>query len=79
MEENTLQQKLQIAKHSFPLGCKVCNYKIGSVGEVTGDPFADLKSQKIFLSVTYFDQAFLEDVEGIFKVSTVKKGSQRHS
>ena len=79
MEENTLQQKLQIAKHNFPVGCKVCNYKIGSVGIICGEPFVDLESQKIFLPVIYQGQKFFEHSEGIFKVSTVKKGVGRHS
>lgn len=79
MEENTLQQKLQIARHGFPVGCKVCNYKIGTVGIVTGEPFVDLHINKVFLSVEYGNREFLEDAEGIFRINTVKKGVSRHS
>lgn len=79
MEEDTLQQQLQIVKYSFPLGCKVFNYKVGSIGNVTGNPFTDSKSQKIFLPVNYFDQECLEDIENIGKVNTVKKSSRLYS
>lgn len=79
MEENTLQQKLQIARYGFPPGCKICNYKIGSVGTVTGEPFVDLDVQKIFLPVEYEDKSFLEDTECVFRINMVKKGVSRHS
>lgn len=75
MEKNTLQQKFEIAKFEFPIGTKVCNYKIGTIGTVSDKPFVDLSLQKIFVSVIYDDLNFHEDVEQIFAVKTVKKGS----
>lgn len=79
MEKNTLQQKLQIAKDRFLLGVKVCNYKIGSVGIVSDEPFIDVKSNKIFIVVTYEEREFYEDVDYLFLVNSVKKGVKRHS
>ena len=79
MEKNILQQKLEIAKEEFPIGAKVCNVKIGTIGTVSGEPIADLRHHKIFLPVTYEEQEFHEDAECLFVVKTVKKGLKRDS
>jgi hypothetical protein len=72
MEKNTLQQKLEIASFNFPMGTKVCNFKIGTVGEVSGKPFAAPGLKKIFIPVVY-EEEHLEDAEMIFSVKVVKK------
>lgn len=79
MEKTTLQQKLEMAMFDFPVETKVCNYKIGTVGVVCGEPFVDLTSRKIFVPVSYNNQEFHEDAEMILKIRTVKKGLKRHS
>lgn len=77
MEQDTLQQKLQLAIDRFPIDCKVCNYKVGSVGIVCDAPFVDLEYQKVFLPVIYGGNRYYEDVDQIFVVNTIKKGVKR--
>ena len=79
MEKNTLQQKLEISKEDFPVGAKVCNFKVGTVGTVSGEPFVDLNLQRIFIPVVYEEQSFHEDAEQVFAVKIVKKAQKRHS
>ena len=78
MEKDTLHQKLDMAITGFPVGCKVCNHRVGSVGVVCGEPILDLSSQRIFIPVTY-EKEHLEDSEMIFTVKTVKKGIHRNT
>jgi hypothetical protein len=79
MEKNTLQQKIEIAKAGFPVGCKVCNVKLGSVGIVSGEPFTEDPPSKVFVPVSYNGVMHQEDAEYIVKISSVTKGVKRHS
>lgn len=79
MEKDTLRQKLDIASGRFSVGDRVCNYKVGSVGTVTGEPFADIRSQRVFVPVSYGERECLEDVEFILPVNAVKKGMHRNT
>ena len=79
MEKDTLHQKLDMAITGFPVGCKVCNHRVGSVGLVCGEPVLDLSSQRIFIPVMIDDRKFYEDADQLFVIKTVKKGVSRHS
>lgn len=77
MEKNSVQQRLEIARHIFPAGTKVCNSRIGSVGYVDGSPFFDVISQRVFLPVKYIESSCFEDVEFLIPVNLVKKGHRK--
>ena len=78
MEKNTLQQKLDMAITEFSIGSKVCNYKIGTVGTVSGQPIVSFYNSKIFIPVSYGGKDFFEDAEQIFVVKSVPKGARRN-
>ena len=77
MEKFTLPQRIDIAKQQFPNGCIVCNMSIGSVGKVSGDPFGDVKSQKVFLHVTYESATYPEDIDSLVAISRNRSESTR--
>ena len=78
MEKNTLQQKFDMAIMEFLTGSKVCNYKIGTVGIVSGHPIVSFHNSKIFIPVSYDGKDFFEDAEQIFVVKSVPKGVKRN-
>lgn len=78
MEKNTLQQKFDMAIAEFSIGSKVCNYKIGTVGIVSGQPIVSFQNSKIFIPVSYDGKDFFEDAEQIFVVRSIPKGSRRN-
>jgi len=79
MEKDTLQQRLEIAEVSFPIGAKVCNLRLGSVGIISGKPFISESMTFIFLPVDYPYGQVHDDIESLFVIKTVKKGVRKHS
>lgn len=71
MEPTTLEQKSEILSGSFPVGSKVCNIRLGSVGFVVSDPKPF--NEKIFLRVRYEFGTFQEDVECLVPVTSIRK------
>lgn len=73
MEPNTIEQKYEILTGSFPLGSKVCNIRIGSVGFVVSNP--RVFDQTIFLRVRYEFGTYDENVDVLVPVKPVRKGN----
>lgn len=79
MEKNALQQKVEIVKVEFPIGCKICNIKLGSIGIVSGEPLIETTVSKIFVPVSYGDAVYQDDVECIIKIDALTNRSKEHS
>lgn len=73
MEPNTIEQKYEILTGSFPLGSKVCNIQMGSVGFVVSSP--RVLDQAIFLRVRYEFGTYDENVDILVPVKSVRKGN----
>jgi hypothetical protein len=65
MEKNTLQQRLEIAKSSFPAGTKIFNMVLGSIGTVQGEPFSYGETLKVFLPVRYGEEIYSDEISSI--------------
>ena len=72
MEPNTLEQKYEILTGSFPVGTKVCNIRIGSVGLVVSMP--RVFDQMVFLRVKYDFGTYDENTDLLVPVQSVRKG-----
>ena len=77
MEKSILQQKLEIAADNFPVGMKVFNLKIGSVGKISGKPLIDETECKVLLPVAYDGKECLDIPDNICDASSVKKAGGR--
>lgn len=79
MEKSILEQKLLHAKKTFPLGMKVCNLKLGSVGRVVNEPAIDISLHKILIDVAYDFGVCIEDVDQMIAVQHVQKCAREDS
>ena len=68
MEGSELQQRLQIAKDSFPVGSKVCNSRIGTIGIVCDTPCFEPGIDTVFIPVSYGGNPAFEDTRTLIKL-----------
>ena len=76
MQANIDQQRLDIASSRFPVGLKVCNFKLGSVGKVSSEPFLNSKGA-IHIVVSYEFGKCEEDIDVLIAINEIKKNKTK--